>query len=46
LWAQLGSNQRPPDYESPFLRYIIRFKKVEIFEVCSTFTVTYDFTRL
>ncbi len=18
LWAQLGSNQRPPDYESPF----------------------------
>jgi hypothetical protein len=51
-WAQLGSNQRPPDYESPlfdilsalkksFIRYIIRFEKVGLFELSSTLTEIY-----
>jgi hypothetical protein len=27
LWAQLGSNQRPPDYESPFFDMLSGPKK-------------------
>jgi len=27
LWAQLGSNQRPPDYESPFFDILFDLKK-------------------
>ena len=26
-WAQLGSNQRPPDYESPFFDILFGSKK-------------------
>ena len=27
LWAQLGSNQRPPDYESPLFDIVSASKK-------------------
>ena len=43
LWAQMGSNHRPPDYESPLFD-IIHFKKIGLFELSSTYTVFYAFT--
>jgi hypothetical protein len=30
LWAQLGSNQRPPDYECYFFNILSDSKKLEI----------------